>query len=66
MGEALVAEIREMNKPLTKHQMILQFKAWGWTCDEIAAATGVAVSVVRTIVKSPMALDIIESLRISG
>ena len=66
MGESLATEIREMTKPLTVHQQILQFRAWDWSYEEIASALGLSVAVVSVVTRSPLGKSVIETLRSNG
>lgn len=61
-----MADIQDMNKTLTKHQQILQLKAWGWSLEEISESLSTPISVVSVITRSPLGLSVIESLRNNG
>ena len=63
MSTALADSIREMNKPLTKHQIVLQFAAWGWSPAEIAESVEMDINVIKVVIRSPLGQSVIESLK---
>ena len=59
----LAGEILEMTKPLTRHQQVLQFRAWGWSLEEIALAMEMPIGVVSIIIRSPLGASVIAELK---
>lgn len=63
VGTTLDEEVKEMTKPLTKHQQVLQLAAWGWSDLEIAEATLMNINVVNVVRRSPLGASEIERMK---